>query len=598
MARSATGTALLAAALIAVLAATVLDRWAPAPAADSSRGTEDAFAKGLQRRELPPRQAPIRWTTAQVAVAFENLPRSDADLDIAVAGHRGPILVSADGLVLGVVPAGASAAAFPLPSTGRRSRTVLLDVPVFTATDGRQLGTRLQRISVRPRAGGAPGLALLVMFAGPAIVAAAAARSSGLSILTATAFAGVVTLVQAAILWPSGLLRSPYAVRLAVLLAVGLLAASASAWWVEKRTPGAGRWALVAMTAAWIVQGVLATSPAMIVSDAVFHANNLSRVAGGDLFPTSVTQHSPPFRFPYGVSFYAVLSPLLRAGLDGVALVRWGAALAGIVASAALFVVVSRGYGPSAAGLAIALLQFLPGTFDVAYSYGNLSNGFGQSMTIAFFAWWAGGARLGWPAGALLLATAAMAHFSSLVVAAALAAGLLFSRRGTIARDRTRTLAVVAGLGLAAIYYSNHLGLIAQQLPRLLGTAGAPAAESGILASAGNQLMGAVAAWGLAAIVLAWAGRPAPSTGIALDRDLAAWWIAAGALALPALVSPLEVRYLYALAPAVAIAAGRGAIALHEEGGARRLAASVLVGIQVVVGAVNLAEAVYFRYRR
>src|SRR5688572_13202776 len=143
MARPATGTALLGAALLAALAAAALERWAPAPAADSARGTEDAFAKGLQRRELPPRQAPIRWTTGQAAFTFENLPTSDADLEIAVAGHRGPILVSSDGLVLGVVPVGAATASFPLPSTGRRSRMVHLEVPVFTAGDGRQLGTRL-----------------------------------------------------------------------------------------------------------------------------------------------------------------------------------------------------------------------------------------------------------------------------------------------------------------------------------------------------------------------------------------------------------------------------------------------------------------------
>ena len=159
---------------------------------------------------------------------------------------------------------------------------------------------------------------------------------------------------------------------------------------MERRRSGAGAWALIAMTAAWLVQGLLATSPVMIVSDAVFHANTLARVAGGDFFPTSVTQHATPFRFPYGVSFYAVLAPLFRAGIDGVALVRVGAAVAGVLASAALFLVLLRAYGAAAAGLAVVLLQTLPATFDVAYSYGNLSNAFGQSATVGFFAWWAG----------------------------------------------------------------------------------------------------------------------------------------------------------------------------------------------------------------
>ena len=50
--------------------------------------------------------------------------------------------------------------------------------------------------------------------------------------------------------------------------------------------------------------------------------------------------------------------------------------------------------GPLAAVLSAVLLQLLPGAFDVAYSYGNFSNAFGQAATVVFFCWWAGGAPL------------------------------------------------------------------------------------------------------------------------------------------------------------------------------------------------------------
>jgi hypothetical protein len=109
--------------------------------------------------------------------------------------------------------------------------------------------------------------------------------------------------------------------------------------------------------------------------------------------------------------------------------------------------------------------------------------------------------------------------------------------------------------------------------------------------------MSAVTGWGIAAIVLAWFGRPSPREGPPIDRDLSAFWMGAGLLALPAIVSPLEVRYLYALAPALAIAAARGALALHARGGTVRLAAWALVAIQAGIGAANLAHAVYSRYR-
>lgn len=592
MARSATGMALLAAALFAAMAAVAVDQWGPAPSADAGRGTEDAFATGLHRRELPPRQAPIRWTTGRVAFAFDRLPAGEADLEVAVAGHRGPVVVAADGVVVGVVPVGATTGTFHLAATARSSRSVQLEVPAFAAGDGRQLGTRLQRVSLRPSSSSAPALGLLALFILPALVAAVVGRGARLGGVGAATLAMVVTVVQTAILWPCGLSRAPYATRLAVLIVTGLVAAGAFAWWMERRRPGAARWALVAMAAAWIVQGVLATSPVMVVSDAVFHANTLARVAAGDLFPTSITQHAPPFRFPYGVSFYALLAPLLRAGIDGVTLVRVGAAIAGILASAALFVVLLES-GAAIAGLAVVLLQLLPATFDVPYSYGNLSNAFGQSATIVFFAWWAGRAAGRWPTGAILLALAATAHFSSLVVVIALAAALAIARRDE--RDRTRTVALVLGVTLSAAYYAHHVGLVASQLPRLL-EGGRGAEGGGLTAAVGAQLMGAILGWGPAVTVLAWFGRPRWHAG-GLDRDLAAWWVGCGLLAVPAIVSPLEVRYLYALAPAVAAAGGRGAVALYARGGAWRAAAVTLVAGQVAIGGWNLAEAVLVRYR-
>ncbi len=598
MGRAATGTALVAAAVLGAAAAAIVQRWSPPPSADVARGTEEAFAKGLQRRELPPRHAPIRWTTDRVALAFEHVAGKEAELEVALAGHQGPVVVAADGVVVGVVPAGATAGRFPLAATGRTSRTVQLEVPVFVAADGRRLGARLHRVSLWPRDRGAPALGLLALFAIPAVLAAAVGRRVGLRPYAALAFAGVVTAIQSALLWPSGLVHSPYATRLAVLIVLGLIAAGAFAWWMERRRPGAGPWALIAMTAAWLVQGVLATSPVMVVSDAVFHANTLARVAGGDFFPTSVTQHATPFRFPYGVSFYAILAPLFRAGIDGMTLVRGGAAIAGVLASAALFLLLVRGYGAAAAGLAIVLLQTLPATFDVAYSYGNLSNGFGQSATVGFLAWWAGTAPGGWIAGAFLLATAALAHFSTLIVALALVAALVVARRREIGRDRVRRAALVAGLVVAAAYYAHHAGLMASQLPRLLEGGGRGAAAApGVLAAARDQVMGAAMGWGLAAIALAWFGRPSWRNDTGIDRDLAAWWIGAGALALAAIVSPAEVRYLYALAPAVAAAAGRGAVALHARGGPRRALAWGLVALQVAIGGRNLAEAVLVRYR-
>jgi hypothetical protein len=262
------------------------------------------------------------------------------------------------------------------------------------------------------------------------------------------------------------------------------------------------------------------------------------------------------------------------------------------------FLLLLRAYGPAAAGLAVVLLQLMPFTFDVAFSYGNLSNGFGQDATVAFFAWWAGTASGGWPLGAALLALAATAHFSSLVVAIVLAAALLIARRAS--RDRTRLLAVALGLALALAYYAHFAGMIAAQLPRL--GEGGGISGLGVGHALRRQVMMALLGFGVPALLLAVFGRPRPRTpgdevARALDRDLAAWWVVCGFLALPAILSPLEVRYLYALTLPLAAAAGRGAALLHGRGGPWRYFGWTLVGAQALVGATNLWEAVFSRYR-
>ena len=252
---------------------------------------------------------------------------------------------------------------------------------------------------------------------------------------SALAVAVEAAVAEALLLWPQGLVHSPFRTSLAALLGAGALGGLLFARWRERHVPGAGPWAFAACLAAFLVHALAATSPLMVVSDEVFHANNLGRVAGGEWFLTSLTQHARPFRFPYGVSFYALLVPGLRLGVDAVALVRGAAAVSGLAASLGLFALLAPS-GPARAGLAVILLQLIPGAFD-PYSFGNLSNVFGQAMTTLFFCWWAGRTPGGWPMGAALLALACLGHFSSLVIVVVLLFALLIAR-GRAGPGRTR----------------------------------------------------------------------------------------------------------------------------------------------------------------
>ena len=307
----------------------------------------------------------------------------------------------------------------------------------------------------------------------------------------------------------------------------------------------------------------------------------------------SVTQHAQPFRFPYGVSFYALLAPCYRLGIDAVMLVRAGAAASALAAALALFVLFVRS-SPLAAALTVLILQLQPVSFDV-FSHGNFSNVFGQSVTVVFFAWWAGSGRGGWPLGALLLALAALGHFSSFVVLVALGASLLFMGRGSL--GRTRGLALAVGMLLALLYYGSFAGMILEQLPRLLEGGGSGRGPSlGMLGVLWRELREAAHGWGLPAVLLALIGLPRASAGRP-GRDLLAYWIAGGLLALTAVVSPVDVRYVYALAPVLAVAASSGLVRLWQRGGGARFLGVVLLAWEAVLGTRNMAEALLWRYR-
>lgn len=528
-------------------------------------------------------------------VLFRDVPAGPAALEVRLRGQRGPVTVAANGVVLGSIDRAAGGAEFPLPDMRRGDRRIELRAPTFTAGDGRQLGALLDRVALRHAPASMPSARVLFLFLLPALVTVGAALVCGLRAGSAAAMAAALSLVECLALWPYGLVRSAYALGLTLLLAVGVTLAAAFAVWVDRRVKGSGPWAFGAVMAALVVQGVAATSPLMVVSDAVFHANQLAKVAAGDFFITSVTQHARPFRFPYGVSFYALLAPFARAGLDGVWLVRAGAAASGVVASAGLFALLAA-RGPATAALAVVLLQLLPGTFDV-YSYGNVSNVFAQSMTALFFCWWAGRARGGWPLGAILLALGALGHFSSLVVLVALCAALFLFRRSDPGVDRVRAVAVGVGLGLALLYYSSFWRMAVDQLPRLLEGGGqGRGASRGAWDAVWMQLVGIVQQWGAPALILAAIGRPRRGRSL-LDRDLVAYWVAGAALALPAVLTPLDVRYLHALTLPVAVAGAWGLAVLAARGPAGRLAGALLFGLQCALAAGGILEAVLHRYR-
>jgi hypothetical protein len=587
--------AVVISALAAALAASVVARRAPPPSADVARGSEEPFAEGLQPREFDAAGLPHRWTGRRLHLRFRNLPPVAATLQLTIRGQRNPVAVAADGAVVGTLSTEQTQVELPLPPPRDGRLELILSTEPFAAEDGRQLGLMLERAAILPSGPGGTSWPLMTGFVLAALAVTTAALVGGLPAAGAAAVGVATSILMGLALWPSGLVHSAYADRLPVLLVLGAIVAGAFARWQERRTPGAGGWAFAATLAAFYVQVVGGTHPLMVVGDAQFHVHKLYDVYRGDFFPTSVTQHGRPFHFPYGVSFYALLAPLVRWRVEGTTIVRFGAAVSGFVASAALFAMLAR-RSPARAGTAVLILQALPITFDV-YSYGNLSNVFGQALMVLFFGWWEREpAGRGWPVGALLLALGCLAHFSSLIVLVALVMALLFAARHELRSDR-RWLAAAVGLALAAAYYLQFWDLVMGQLPRLLEGGGqGRGASRGAWDAARLQVLGAIEQWGLPAMVLAWIGRPRPREG-RLDRDLAAFWALGPIFAVLAVVTPVEVRYLYALTLPLSIAAADGLLSLAARAAAARLLAAVLVAVQLVWACWRALDALLWRYR-
>jgi hypothetical protein len=571
------------------------DRWAPPPAADTQKGTEEAFVEGLHWRELAPRKPPLRWTHPRALVTFRHLPPGPATLEVEVRYHGSPVIVTANGVRVAEIGRGERGGSYPLTSLVRPTLQVELRTAGRSDSLGRGLGTQLFRVALHHAPSRRPTTALLASFALVGACGAALAATGGVAPLAAGAIGVALAGLLAGGLVPHGLLRSAYAQELAVLMVALCALAGLLARLAERAVPRSGAWAFAAVLLAGLVQGIAAASPVMVTSDAYFHANNLLRVSRGDLFLTSITPHERPFRIPYGVSFYALLLPFLRTGVEPVLLVRWGAAVSALTASLALYFLVSLKRSARVAGLAVIVLQLLPASF-VYFSEGTLSNVFGQSMTVLFFVWWAAGGPLGAPLGALLLGLGCLAHLSSLITLSLLCALLVALRPREAPLGRAKAWALGVAFAAAALYYGSFARLIADQVPRLLEGAGEHGARPSFLAALAGQWRGVVAGWGLPALALGWLGRPR-TLADRLDRELAAFWLSGAVLLVAALVSPLETRYVYALTPVVAVAAAQGLLMLWEGRGGRRLAAVALLMLQAALAARGLVEALLYRYR-
>jgi hypothetical protein len=578
---------LVASGLLGGIGAAIVQRYSPPPAAVVAQGSDEAFVTGLQERENPPRSRTIRWMGRRAAARFLDFPNGVAAVEVAVHGHRHDVLVSANGVSLGVLPPGINVQSFPMHDTRATSVDVELVTETFEAGGGRKLGALLDRVSVVPRPSFRPSFRLMSIFILVACGFGIATLALGFRTGPALALALVAVTLLGAALWPNGLFHTGYAWRVASVLLVAALFAWGLVTLCARRQKGAV-WAVLGILATFFVHGVVSMSACLVPTDAVFHAHRLLDVVKGNWFLVSVTQHAPPFRIPYGVTFYALLTPFAnRPPLEYVELVRWGAAIAQILSGLILFVLMAR-KDLRRAGITLLILQLLPGSL-IYYAYGNLSNVFGQAVTTIFFAWWAIQPFGGWAMGALLIVLGGLAHLSSFFVMAALTTCLLIFDVRNRRLDRQRIIAVSIGFALVGAYYLSFTRLILDQLPRLYEGGHGRTSTGSVFQALTIQASDAFWQWGLPVLLLAFSwliptfSRKLDEGGDPLRSRIHAQLFAGLILAALAVFSPLEVRYIYALTIPLALMAGARVDTLLDRGRWAVILAGALIAAQAIL---------------
>ena len=542
-------TVLILAGIAAILSLPPLVSRHKASLATLAHGTDDAFVtEGLEPRENQIGGGAIRWTRPKAAFSFEGVGPGLVDIDLEVRDHRTEVNLTANGALIGRLLPGERRFTAQTRLSGS-SLVFGIETEGFPAS-GRTLGTQFVSLEVEPassstgRSRGVPvrfwvalGMLTLVSVATQVL----AGQGVWIALLPPALFLALVL--------PAGLWRSGWLVESAALMGAAFVVSAL----VARRARGASSaraWLQVALLLALTIHGVLPPSPLVIQGDAQLHGNKLAEVAKGNRFPISRTDHKKPFEFPYGFSFYGVLSPLASPDVSNVRIVREGAAFFWSFSILAL----ALALGSASAGLAagsVILWTFAPVNIRTM-GFGNLNNIFAQAIFVLFLTGAAmpGRGKLKGLALACLAALSATAHLSSFIVLVTL---LLISLAIPSERRGAALKPLLLGVTAAGLYFATFLPMILVQAPRLLGERGG---SSGVFDPwrLPNQIF-AGAGWPLAVLVvlsiLACSIRPI----LPLARSLA---LSGLLLAVAALVSPIEVRYLLAVVPLLAIVGAAG----------------------------------------
>ena len=381
--------------------------------------------------------------------------------------------------------------------------------------DPRRLGVQVDRISCAPSSGillpprralGAASVSAAILAAGFALTGITAGSAIGAGL--------VMAFGQAWALNSAGALYGTYplsGIRLAFIIAVSMVLLVAGLQRPrELPLRNTARFAITFAAGALFLQLLALLHPAKPVVDALFHAHRLEDVMAGRLYFTQLSTSATPF--PYAIGLYLFSAPWTLLTANHVALLRVVVSTVEALAAGLLYTMVVKSWGNRLAGaIAVALFILVPVSYGIIGN-ANLTNAFGQAVSIITVAAITINAnRLRRPAvfaGVAALATLGLiSHISTVVLLTStlLVLAVLFWRfGGQPLRGAARTLVVIAAVALAAsaVIYWGHFGDVYRvQFDRMRAAVspGATAAEPAVAVQKGS---GDLAAMGRRSIPL------------------------------------------------------------------------------------------------
>ena len=477
-------------------------------------------------------------------------------------------------------------------------------------SDPRELALMLDRFELIPSA---------VVFPAGEVVAAAAIAAGAIGValallgatLAASAGGAVVISAAAAALIARGF--GPYTdypstvVTLSLWTGTLLVAvARLLEWRSGARLRNTARFALAFSACAAFLKLLVLLHPDLPIGDALFHAHRFRTVVAGNLFFTSIAPGN--YQFPYAPGLYVAAAPfagMVVRDTGDMTLLRIFVVVSGAVASALVYLLVTRAWGDRLAGAAaVALYNLAPLDLGIA-TVGNLTNAFAQTLAVVALVLIADPSlrlerRIHVAALAAVLTAAFLSHTSTFAIlfpACVLIAAAFFWQGGPALRSPARAVLAAAAAAVViaiALYYGHFIATYRTEFARIAAEAAANAPDAGgrtaferlagVPRSAGLYLgsplllLAAIGAWRLFA-------RRARDRG---TLAILGWSAACLLFLVVGILTPVDMRYYLASIPALAVAGSAGASWLWTAGPLHRAAAGAFLAWAAATGAAGI----------